>query len=89
VEPNRATVSLCKQTQLRRIEQQNRMPEIAVECRANAEYKAYRARGVMRYGRRFGAPPKPFEPLPVPARTINVTNPDSPMLKPPRGFVQS
>src|SRR3954452_16018317 len=34
--------------------------EHQVECRANADYEAYRARGVMRDGRRFGAPPKPF-----------------------------
>jgi len=31
--------------------------ELAVECAANAAYEAYRARGVMKDGRRFGAPP--------------------------------
>jgi transposase len=74
----------------KRLEESKRQleEELAVECRANAEYEAYRARGVMRDGRRFGAPPKPFEPPPVPAGTINVTDPDSRMLKAPRGFVQ-
>ena len=35
---------------------------LQVECRANAAYEAYRARGVMKDGRRFGAP---AEPLPA------------------------
>ena len=33
-----------------------------VECRANDAYEAYRARGVMKDGRRFGGPPKPYPP---------------------------
>ena len=33
--------------------------EHAVECRANADYEAYRARGRMKDGRRFGRPPNP------------------------------
>ena len=37
----------------RRLEQ-----ELAVERDANARYEAYRARGVMKNGRRFGAPPE-------------------------------
>jgi hypothetical protein len=41
--------------------------ELEVERRANAEYEAYRARGVMKDGRRFGGPPKPYEPPEVPA----------------------
>src|ERR671911_2473157 len=41
----------------RRLEQEH-----AVERRANDAYEAYRARGVMRDGRRFGAPPKPHQP---------------------------
>jgi transposase len=74
----------------KRLEESKRQleEEHAVECRANAEYEAYRARGVMRDGRRLGAPPKPYEPPPVPAGTINVTDPDARMLKAPRGFVQ-
>jgi hypothetical protein len=38
----------------RRLEEEHQ-----VECRANADYEAYRARGVMKDGRRFGGPPKP------------------------------
>jgi len=36
------------------------------EHRANRDYEAYRARGVMKDGRRFGCPPKPYEPRPGP-----------------------
>src|SRR5215212_6414203 len=50
--------------------------------------RGYRARGVMRDGRRFGAPPKPFEPPPTPAGKVNVTDPDSRNVKTPRGYVQ-
>jgi transposase len=62
--------------------------ELAVEHRANDAYEAYRARGVMRDGRRFGAPPKPYEPPATPAGKINTTDPDSRNLKTPRGYVQ-
>src|SRR5215211_3742975 len=41
----------------RRLEEEHR-----TECRANAAYEAYRARGRMKDGRRFGRPPDPFEP---------------------------
>ncbi len=62
--------------------------ELAVECAANAAYEAYRARGVMRDGRRFGGPPKPYEPPETPAGKVNVTDPDSRNVKTPRGYVQ-
>jgi transposase len=48
-----------------------------VELEANAAYEAYKARGVMRDGRRFGKPPKPFVPPPAPTGTINTTDHDS------------
>ena len=51
--------------------------EHAAECEANAAYEAYRARGVMKDGRRFGAPPKPYEPPETPAGRINTTDHDS------------
>jgi hypothetical protein len=35
--------------------------EHAIECRANADYEAYRTRGRMKDGRRFGRPPNPYE----------------------------
>jgi hypothetical protein len=42
----------------------------------------------MRDGRRFGAPPKPYQPPETPAGKINVTDPDSRNLKTPRGYMQ-
>jgi hypothetical protein len=58
------------------------------ECRANDDYEAYRARGVMRDGRRFGCPPKPFAPPARPEGKINTTDPDSKNMKAFRGYVQ-
>jgi hypothetical protein len=55
---------------------------------ANAAYEAYRARGVMKNGRRFGAPPKPYQPPAVPQGKINVTDPDSRLVKGMRGWLQ-
>ena len=62
--------------------------ELRVERRANDAYEAYRARGVMRNGRRFGSPPKPYTPPKRPVGKINVTDPDSRNLKTPRGYLQ-
>jgi transposase len=62
--------------------------EHAVERRANADYEAYRARGVMKDGRRFGRPPTPYQPPATPAGKVNVTDPDSRNVKTPRGYVQ-
>jgi transposase len=54
--------------------------ELELEHEANAAYEAYRARGVMRDGRRFGGPPKPYLPPELPQGTINTTDPDSRMV---------
>jgi transposase len=62
--------------------------ELDMECRANAAYEAYRARGVMKDGRRFGRPPDPYQPPAIPAGKINVTDPDSRNVKTARGWVQ-
>jgi transposase len=62
--------------------------ELFTECRANAAYEDYRARGVMKDGRRFGAPPKPYEPPATPQGKINVTDPDSRLVKGMRGWLQ-
>jgi transposase len=67
----------------RRLEQEH-----AVECRANADYEAYRARGVMKDGRRFGRPPDPFVPPPAPTGKINLSDLDSRNVKTSRGWVQ-
>jgi hypothetical protein len=62
--------------------------ELWTECQASAAYEAYRARGVMKDGRRFGRPPNPFQPPATPVGKINVTDPDSRNVKTPRGWVQ-
>jgi hypothetical protein len=67
----------------RRLEEEHR-----VEVQANAEYEAYRARGVDKRGRKFGRPPKPFTAPPAPAGKINTTDPDARNVKTPRGWVQ-
>lgn len=62
--------------------------DLAVEARANADYEAYRARGVMKDGRRFGRPPNPYTPPAIPPGKINLTDPDSRNVKTPRGYMQ-
>jgi transposase len=59
-----------------------------VHCRANEAYEAYRARGVMKDGRRFGAPPTPYTPPATPKGKVNITDPDSRNIKTPRGYMQ-
>jgi transposase len=58
------------------------------ERRANRDYEAYRARGVMRDGRRFGRPPDPHTPRSQPEGKINTTDPDSKNMKAYRGYLQ-
>ena len=62
--------------------------EHAVHLEANVAYEAYRARGRMKDGRRFGKPPTPYEPPATPEGKVNVTDPDSRNVKTPRGWVQ-
>jgi transposase len=62
--------------------------ERVTEVRANQAYEAYRARGRMKDGRRFGRPPDPYQPPATPEGRINVTDPDSRVVKGLRGFLQ-
>jgi transposase len=82
-------IPASRQQRLR--ESKRRLDEdLQTECRANAAYEAYRARGVMRNGRRLGShsPPKPYTPPATPPGKINTTDPDSRNVKTPRGWVQ-
>src|SRR4051795_7191753 len=74
----------------KRVEQAKRRldDELWAEARANEAYEAYRARGRMKDGRRFGGPPKPYTPPATPEGRINVTDPDSRVVKGLRGFLQ-
>jgi transposase len=61
----------------RRLEEQ-----LAVEVAANGAYEAYRARGVMRNGRRFGVMrPNPYTPPSSPEGSVNITDPDSRVMR--------
>jgi len=64
--------------------------ELWTECQANRAYEAYRARGVMRNGRRLGpnTVPRPYVAPEHPQGKINVTDPDSRNVKTPRGYMQ-
>jgi transposase len=62
--------------------------DLDVERRANQAYEAYRARGRMKDGRRFGGPPNPYTPPALPAGKVNVTDPDSRPIPIGFGFVQ-
>jgi transposase len=62
--------------------------DLDVERRSNEAYEAYRARGRMKDGRRFGRPPDPYVPPEVPAGKVNVTDPDSRSIPIGFGFVQ-
>jgi transposase len=61
---------------------------VSVERRANEAYEAYRARGVMKDGRRFGGPPKRYAAPETPPGKINTTDPDSRNVKTPRSYTQ-
>jgi hypothetical protein len=67
----------------RRLEEEHR-----VEVSADANYEAYRARGVDKTGRKFGRAPKPFEPPATRAGKVNTTDPDSRNVKTLRGWAQ-
>ena len=62
--------------------------DLAGERRGNEAYQAYRAQGRMNDGRRFGGPPKPYQPPSTPQGEVNLTDPDARVMKAFRGYVQ-
>jgi transposase len=58
--------------------------ELWSELRANRAYERYRS-GRMKDGRRFGRPPDPYTPPATPQGQINLTDPDSRVVKGSRG----
>jgi transposase len=62
--------------------------ELAAERRGNDAYEHYRATGRASDGRRFGKPPKPHEPPATPQGEINLTDPDSRLMKGTHSYLQ-
>lgn len=64
--------------------------DLEVEHRANGAYEAYRARGIASDGSHWMAPgaTKPYEPPEASAGKVNLTDPDSRLVKAMRGFIQ-
>ena len=54
---------------------------VDARCAPTQAYEAYRARGRMKDGRRFGRPPEPYTPPATPEGRINITDPDSRVVK--------
>jgi transposase len=61
---------------------------LEAERRGNEAYRAYREQGRMKDGRRFGSPPKPYQPPSGPQGEVNLTDPDARVMKAFRGYVQ-
>jgi transposase len=62
--------------------------ELELQRRVTADYDAYRARGVMKDGRRFGRPPNPHPVSDQPEGKVNTSDPDSRNVKTPRSYTQ-
>jgi len=62
--------------------------ELAAERRGNEAYEHYRATGRASDGRRFGKPPKPHVPPASPQGEINLTDPDSRLMKATKSYLQ-
>jgi len=62
--------------------------DLGAERAGNEAYEAYRERGRMKDGRRFGRPPNPYRPPGVPEGKVNITDPDSKSIPVGFGFVQ-
>jgi transposase len=62
--------------------------DLAAERAGNEAYEHYRQTGRGPLGRRLGHPPNPYQPPEVPAGKVNVTDPDSKLIKASEGYVQ-
>ena len=64
--------------------------DLEVEHRANAAYEAYRARGIVAGGSHRMAPgaTKPYAPPEAPTGRVNLTDPDSRLVKAMQGWIQ-
>jgi hypothetical protein len=62
--------------------------ELRVKSRANAAYEDYRVNGRASDGKRLGKSPTPYSPPEVPQGKMNLTDPDSRLLKATRGYLQ-
>lgn len=55
--------------------------ELSVEVAANAAYESHRSSGRDTQGRRLAGRPKPYTPPALPSGSVNVTDPDSRMMR--------
>ncbi|MGI8712832.1 MAG: transposase, partial [Solirubrobacteraceae bacterium] len=62
--------------------------ELVAEARGNRAYEAWRAQGRARDGKRFGRGPNPWRAPEVPAGVINLSDPDTKLMKGMRNYVQ-
>jgi transposase len=62
--------------------------DLAAERAGNEAYEHYRQTARDPLGRRLGHPPKAYQPPEVPAGKVNVTDPDSKLIKASEGYVQ-
>lgn len=62
--------------------------DLAAERAGNEAYEHYRQTARDPLGRRLGHPPNPYQPPEVPAGKVNVTDPDSKLIKASEGYVQ-
>jgi len=62
--------------------------ELAAKLRGNDAYEHYRKTGRMKNGRRFGPQPNPYQPPESPEGEVNLTDPDSRLMKGFRHYLQ-
>jgi transposase len=62
--------------------------DLAAERAGNEAYEHYRQTARDPLGRRLGHPPNPYQPPEVPAGKVNLSDPDSRLIKASEGYVQ-